>query len=80
MSAEFGWWSRDTEDRRLQIRVEVFGVAITWKCKQGHHQPWLSYTPTPEDWDHLNAEADKRIPRRIISEKIVAAIRRRGEK
>lgn len=79
MSAEFGWWSRDTEGRRLQIRIEVFGTEITWKCKQGHHQPWADYTPTPEDWEQLNAEADKRIPRRIISERIVAAIRRRGE-
>ena len=78
MSAEFGWWARDADGRRLQIRVEVFGIEITWKCKQGHHQPWQPYVPNSEDWDLLNAEADKRIPRRIISDKILAAIRRRG--
>jgi len=79
MSAEFGWWSRDENGKRFQVRVNVFGGAIEWTRKQGHHSSWEPYgPPTPEDWDILNAEADKRVPRRIIADKTLAVIRRRG--
>ena len=79
MSAEFGWWSRDENGKRFQVRVSLFGTSLEWYRKQGHHQPWVAYgPPTEEDWDLLEAEANKRVPRRVISERNLALIRRRG--
>lgn len=78
MSMEFGWWARDTEGRKFQVRVSIFGGTITWSRKPGHHQPWEPYgPPTDEDWNSLLAEAERRIPRRLLSPKQFAAIKRR---
>ena len=77
MSMEFGWWARDADGRRCQIRASIFGGQITWTRKQGHHQPWEPYgPPTEEDWDLLFAEAERRVPRRLLSPKQFAAIKR----
>jgi hypothetical protein len=68
MTTEFGWWARDADGRRFQVRATVFGGAITWSRKQGHHQPWQPHGPlTDEDWDRLIAEAARRVPRRLLS-------------
>lgn len=77
MSMEFGWWSRDAEGRRFQVRVAIFGGNVTWRRKQGHHQPWEPYDPpTDADWDTLLAEAERRVPRRLLSSKQFDAIKR----
>ncbi|MFA5056778.1 MAG: hypothetical protein WC485_01580 [Opitutaceae bacterium] len=77
MSMEFGWWSRDAGGRRFQIRVTIFGGNVAWTRKQGHHQPWEPYgPPTDADWDTLMAEAERRVPRRLLSSKQFAAIKR----
>jgi hypothetical protein len=77
MSMEFGWWARDAEGRRFQVRVIIFGGTATWSRKQGHHQPWAPYgPPTDKDWDLLLAEAERRLPRRLLSPQQFAAIKR----
>ncbi len=77
MSMEFGWWCRDAKGRRYQVRVIIGGGNVTWHRKQGHHQPWESYAPVlPHDWDLLLAQAERRVPRRLISPKEFAAIKR----
>ncbi|HUL52236.1 MAG TPA: hypothetical protein VLT83_02385 [Opitutaceae bacterium] len=77
MSVQFGWWSRDAEGRKCQIRVSIFGGAATWSRKQGHHQPWEPYgPPTAEDWDLLLTEAERRLPRRLLSRDQFEAIKR----
>jgi hypothetical protein len=77
MTTDFGWWARDADGRKYQVRATVFGGAITWTRKQGHHQPWQTYSlPTDEDWDLLLAEAERRVPRRLLSPAQFAAIKR----
>jgi hypothetical protein len=77
MSIEFGWWGRDGEWRKFQVRVTVFGGTAAWSRKQGHHQPWEPYgPPTDKDWDLLIAEAERRVPRRLLSPKQLESIKR----
>ncbi len=67
---EFGWWQKDDEGRKYQVRVDVFGKNITWTRKQGHHTSWEPYGPADDaDWDRLVAEAERRVPRRLFSQK-----------
>lgn len=77
MSMEFGWWARDADGRKCQIRVIIFGGTATWSRKQGHYQPWEPYgPPTDQDWDLLLAEAERRVPRRLLSPGQLKAIKR----
>jgi hypothetical protein len=77
MSMEFGWWARDAENRRYQVRVLIFGGTATWSCKQGHHQPWKPYgPPTDVDWEQLLANAGRRLPRRLLTSKQFETIKR----
>ena len=70
MTTEFGWWSRDADGHKYQVRAAIFGGAIAWSRKQGHHQSWQPLDqPTDEDWDLLIAEAERRVPRRLLSPK-----------
>lgn len=71
MAMEFGWWVRDDpEQGKYQVCAEFHGGAVTWKRKQGHHQPWEPIEPvTSEMWDRLIDEAAKRVPRRLMSPK-----------
>ena len=67
---EFGWWQKDDEGKKHQVFVEVFGKSITWQKKYGHHTSWEPYgTPTDTDWDKLISEAERRVPRRLFSQK-----------
>lgn len=77
MTTEFGWWARDADGRKYQVRASVFGGTITWSRKRGHHQPWQPYgPPTDEDWNTLLAEAARRVPRRLLSPAQLEAIKR----
>jgi hypothetical protein len=70
MTTEFGWWARDADGRKYQVRAAIFGGTIEWSRKQGHHQSWQPLDqPTDEDWDLLIAEAERRVPRRLLSPK-----------
>ena len=76
MSIEFGWWSKDAEGRKLQINVAVHGGNIEWTHHQGHHTSWEPYTPSDDDRERLVSEAEKRVPRRLISTKQFEEIKR----
>ncbi len=66
---EFGWWSRDDENKKWQICVRFHGGNVVFSRKHGHHTSWEDYEPTDSEWDKLLAEAEKRLPRRLMSQK-----------
>jgi hypothetical protein len=73
---EIGWWKKDPERGKYQVRATIHGGNIEWTRKQGHHTPWEPHEPvTDEDWDRMIAEAETRVPRRLISPKQFAAIK-----
>jgi hypothetical protein len=77
MSMEFGWWAKDPELGKFQINVSVHGGNAIWKRKHGHHASWEDYgPPSDDDWDRLISEAERRVPRRLISPKQFDDIKR----
>jgi hypothetical protein len=67
MGMEFGWWRKDPEEGKFQVRATFHGGNVDWERKQGHHQPWGKHAPSEDDWDQLLQEAEKRMPRRLMS-------------
>jgi hypothetical protein len=53
----------------------VHGGNVAWERKQGHFTSWLEHVPNDGDWDRLMAEAERRVPRRLLSPKQFAAIK-----
>lgn len=76
MSIEFGWWNKDEEGRKFQVNAAVHGANIAWTKHQGHHTPWQPYEPNDDDRARLVYEAEKRVPRRLISQKQFEEIKR----
>jgi hypothetical protein len=76
MGIEFGWWNKDDAGRKFQVNAVVHGGNIEWTRHQGHHTPWEPYTPTDDDRTRLIYEAEKRVPRRLISQKQFDEIKR----
>lgn len=76
MSIEFGWWNNEPEAGKYQVRARIHGGNIEWTRKQGHHSAWEVHPPSEIDWDRLIEEADRRVPRRLISPKQFEAIKR----
>ena len=79
MSIEFGWWNKDDEGKKFQVNVAIHGGNIEWIRKQGHHSPWEPYTPNEDDRVRLVEEAERRVPRRLISQKQFDEIKRLSE-
>lgn len=79
MSIEFGWWNRDDDGRRYQVNAAVHGGNIEWTRHQGHHTPWEPHVPSDEDRERLVSEAEKRVPRRLITQKQFDEIKRLSE-
>jgi len=79
MSMEFGWWKKTPELGKFQMLATVHGGNITWERKQGHHTSWEPHTPDDEDRARLIHEAEKRVPRRLISSKQFEEIKRLSE-
>ena len=69
MSIEFGWWNKDPAQGKYQVSAIVHGGNIEWTRHQGHHTPWEPHTPNDEDRARLIFEAEKRVPRRLITQK-----------
>jgi hypothetical protein len=69
MSIEFGWWNTDAAGRKYQVVANVHGANIEWTRHQGHHTPWEPHTPSDEDRERLIYEAEKRVPRRLITKR-----------
>jgi hypothetical protein len=79
MSIEFGWWNRDEDNRKYQVVVNVHGGNIEWTRKQGHHTSWEPHVPDDGDRERLIAEAERRLPRRLITQKQFEEIKRLSE-
>ncbi len=75
MSIEFGWWNKDPDQGKYQVVANIHGGNVEWTRKHGHRQPWEEHTPTEADWDRLIEEAERRVPRRLISPKQFQAIK-----
>ena len=78
MSIEFGWWNKD-EQGKYQVNAAVHGANIEWTRKHGHHGSWEPHTPNDDDRVRLVYEAEKRVPRRLISKKQFEEIKRLSE-
>jgi len=79
MNVEIGYWKRTDDGRKFQVRLRVFGKNLTWECQPARFEAWEPYpAPDEDDWQTVIAEANKREPRRVIHDKILALIRRRG--
>ncbi len=76
MSIEFGWWNKGDDGKKYQVNVSVHGGNIEWTRHQGHHSAWEPHVPTDDDRARLIAEAEKRVPRRLISQKQFDEIKR----
>jgi hypothetical protein len=79
MSIEFGWWNRDDDGRRYQVNAVIHGGNIEWTRHQGHHTPWEPHEPSDDDRERLVAEAARRVPRRLITQKQFEEIKRLSE-
>ena len=79
MSIEFGWWKKDADGKKLQVNVAVHGGNIAWTRHQGHHTAWEPHVPNDEDRERLVEEAQRRVPRRLITLKQFEEIRRLSE-
>ena len=79
MSIEFGWWSKDPEGKKCQINAAVHGGNIEWTRHTGHHTSWIPHEPNDDDRERLVYEAEKRVPRRLISTKQFEEIKRLSE-
>jgi hypothetical protein len=66
---EFGWWVRDPELGKFQVKAIVHGGQLEWLRKQGHFTSWEEHKPTEEDWARLTSEAERRLPRKLLSPK-----------
>ena len=75
MSMEFGWWNKDPDLGKFQVKAIVHGGSLKWLRKQGHFTSWEAHAPTEDDWERLIAEAARRLPRKLLSPKQFAVIR-----
>lgn len=66
---EFGWWARDDEGKKWQICVRFHGGNVTFSRKHGHHTSWEDFDASDAEWDKLLSEAERRLPRRLMSQK-----------
>jgi hypothetical protein len=69
MSTEFGWWVTDPELGKFQVKAVIHGGSLAWFRKQGHFASWVAHEPSEDDWSRLVSEAERRVPRRLISPK-----------
>ena len=74
MSTEFGWWNRDADLGKYEVRASFHGGNLAWRRKQGHHSSWEPHAPSSDDWEKLLETAAKRVPRRLISPRQFAEI------
>jgi hypothetical protein len=80
MSTEFCWWIKNPDQGKIEVCAAVHGGNITWERQEGRFSPWVPHEPTDEDWNRLVAEAETRVPRRLLSPKQFEAIKRLRER
>lgn len=66
---EFGWWETDEEGRKWNISVRFHAGHVVFSKKTGHHTGWTDFEGNDEQWERLFKEAEKRLPRRLMSQK-----------
>lgn len=66
---EFGWWETDEEGRKWNISVRFHAGHVVFSKKTGHHTGWIDFEGNDEQWERLFKEAEKRLPRRLMSQK-----------
>ena len=69
MTTQFGWWVTDPQLGKYQVRAVIHGGNLAWFRKQGHFSSWEAHNPSEDDWNRLVYEAERRVPRRLISPK-----------
>ena len=74
MGMEFGWWDKD-DDVKWQINARFHGGAVVFSRKTGHNSSWEDFAPTDAQWDRLIGEAERRLPRRLMSAKEFALLK-----
>jgi hypothetical protein len=74
MTNEFNWWNRSPEEGKYQVKAKIHGSVLKFTRHQGHHTLWEPHTPTNEDFDRLISDAQKRVPRRLVSPKQMAEL------
>lgn len=72
---EFGWWEQDEEQKKWNITVRFHGGKVVFSRKHGHHTSWEDFTPNEEQWDRLFKEAERRLPRRLMSKQEFARLK-----
>jgi len=75
VSTEFGWWVTDPVLGKFQVKAVIHGGSLSWWRKQGHFSSWEAHQPSEDDWNRLVSEAERRVPRRLLSPKQFAEIR-----
>ena len=66
---EFGWRIVDDQGIKWQICARFHGGNVVLSRKTGNNTGWDDYEPTDEQWDRLLKEAERRLPRRLMSMK-----------
>lgn len=69
MTKEFNWWNRNPEEGKYKVKAKIHGSVLSFTRHQGHHTMWEEHKPTDDDFDRLLSDAEKRVPRRLISPK-----------
>lgn len=66
---EFGWWETDDDKIKWSISVRFHGGHVTFSRKTGHNTSWEDFEANDAQWDRLLKEAERRLPRRLMSQK-----------
>ncbi len=75
MGMEFGWWDKDEDGKKWHIKVRFHAGHVVFNRKHGHHTSWELFEPNDEQWDRLLSEAERRLPRRLMSTKEFNALK-----
>ena len=72
---EFGWWTKDPEKGKFQVRALFHGSNLSWESKHARFTSWVTHAPTLEDWNLLILNAENRYNRRLLSPRQLQDIR-----
>jgi hypothetical protein len=76
---EFSWWRREPIVGKYRVRADYHGGQIGWQRQNARGMSWEAHAPTPEDWARLMEEAERRVPRRLLSPRQFEEIKQRRE-
>lgn len=76
MTTEFGWWVRDPELGKFRVRARLHGGSLRWERQPARFASWEPHAPAEADWDRLVQDAERRVPRRLLSPRQFEEIQR----